>query len=37
MSTHAALPANKHSLPLAVKLLGSMLLVILLAVGFARW
>jgi putative photosynthetic complex assembly protein len=37
MSTHAALPANKHSLPLAVKLLGSMLLVILLAIGFARW
>ena len=37
MNSQTALPLQTHSLPLAVKLIASMLLFILLAVGFARW
>jgi putative photosynthetic complex assembly protein len=37
MTSQNALPVPSHSLPLAVKLIGSMLLLILLAIGFARW
>jgi putative photosynthetic complex assembly protein len=37
MNSQTALPLQPHSLPLAVKLIASMLLFILLAVGFARW
>ena len=37
MTSQTALPSSAHTLPLAVKLIGSMLLLILLAVGFARW
>lgn len=37
MSTQTALPTPAQSLPLVVKLIGSMLLLILLAVGIARW
>jgi len=37
MTSQTALPPSTQSLPWAVKLLGSMLLLILLAVGFARW
>ena len=37
MTSQTALPPSAQSLPWAVKLLGSMLLLILLAVGFARW
>ena len=36
MTSHTALSENP-TLPLAVKLIGSMLLSILLAIGFARW
>ena len=37
MTSQTALPAPNPPLPLAVKLIGSMLLLIVLAVGFARW
>ena len=37
MTSQTALPAPNPTLPLAVKLIGSMLLLILLAIGFARW
>jgi putative photosynthetic complex assembly protein len=37
MNSQTALPLQPHSLPLAVKLIASMLLFILLAIGFARW
>ena len=37
MTSQTALPVPNPTLPLAVKLIGSMLLLILLAIGFARW
>ena len=37
MTSPTALPVPNPTLPLAVKLIGSMLLLILLAIGFARW
>ena len=37
MTSHTALPVPNPTLPLAVKLIGSMLLLILLAIGLARW
>ncbi len=37
MTSQTALPAPNPTLPLAVKLIGSMLLLIVLAIGFARW
>jgi putative photosynthetic complex assembly protein len=37
MTSPTALSSSTHTLPWAVKLLGSMLLLILMAVGFARW
>lgn len=37
MTSQTALPAPNPTLPLAVKLIGSMLLLIALAIGFARW
>ena len=37
MTSQTALPLPNPTLPLAVKLIGSMLLLILLAIGFARW
>lgn len=37
MTSQTALPEPNPTLPLAVKLIGSMLLLIVLAIGFARW
>jgi putative photosynthetic complex assembly protein len=37
MTSQTALPVPNPTLPLAVKLIGSMLLLIVLAIGFARW
>lgn len=37
MTSQTALPVPNPTLPLAVKLIGSMLLLTLLAIGFARW
>jgi putative photosynthetic complex assembly protein len=37
MTSQTALPGPNPTLPLAVKLIGSMLLLIVLAIGFARW
>ena len=37
MTSQTALSVPSPTLPLAVKLIGSMLLLILLAIGFARW
>ena len=37
MTSQTALPVPNPTLPLAIKLIGSMLLLILLAIGFARW
>ena len=37
MTSQTALSVPNPTLPLAVKLIGSMLLLILLAIGFARW
>jgi putative photosynthetic complex assembly protein len=37
MTSQTALPVPNPTLPLAVKLIGSILLLTLLAIGFARW
>jgi putative photosynthetic complex assembly protein len=37
MTSQTALPVPNPTLPMAVKLIGSMLLLILLSIGFARW